>query len=1124
MSFAFTAVRPETQGQDTDMTVPMMDYLSASFEAGWGGTLGKIHDFGKYLAEAGDDTSPMLTPEQLNQDYPVAEKWTAPARESVGMLLASKHEEEMRRSFYLQNDNHSFVAGAMGMGTSMVASILNPVDLALMFVPVVGPGARLGPVTETEMAAGALGRVGRFREALNTGILTTRGELAYATRFPYLAENVIQNTGFAVTAEGVNQIVAAHYKQDAGNPLLNIASNVALGATIHGALNILGKVWHSLPSSLKEEMLVKAMDDFVKGKDIQVDEHLRTAEAFAKWQVAAHEDWIAGLMSHEDAPLKQEPLNIETFQAKIKGIYDEALNKLRADLLPKAEKPVVPMTGATPEQVAFSSMLDEIRQKNLRTKESIRELYPQLTREEAAVLRRQAWNETEVKAQHEQNLNDLFEKAKERNANKQMGAKRLARIAAEQNMPNPIPEAQLVEAVHEVVVPADSTIAKVEEGAKKAEKKVKAKEPKPKKEKPVTPIQEKAKAIGLTPMKGALGKKGYFTTTDPRFKGLSVIINDEGIHLNSIEAAEQGKGAGTEMLNKLKALADEMDKPITLTAEANERLGGIRKEILQKETVYYRGTQKAETTPGEQRKTSKGVFLTQDKMYASSFGISDKNQSTGSSDSLVTAYQIKANLNLLKNKNTLFSLAAEFEKTSIAKEKVLFEEGQGVVQDPTDAFISFLEGKGYDGWTSNKGSEDTFIFNRDNVKKSLRDETLLTKGGDVLDLTWNTEGRDLHLVAKKKNGTFVGALQLEQTKNGGFYPVFIEVKDPFKRQGIATQLWKTAEKAGYVIEFPKDLGPKEYTPEGLAWAQKQESFNVKKAMTQAKLEAWYEKNGFTRVKGNEFIYEPMTPAQRKAELGHAENVLEDFALNEVLDKRFAPNAKYWPVVKNSKGEVFDGSVVTKEQLKKAEVDQAGHDQIINALSKEQAVGLQTGFATKQDAFLTLLDVARKEIKDAEIKEAEVLKANEFIKNSNTAKTESTVETVGKKPLIENWDLFNENLHSNLDSWHDARGSAKVNYDLMDLADAFVEYAKNNPEATIEKTLTEFRKTADASKRNLTRLAESVKQEFANLSKEMTLQEKLKAEGEAKLKQMIEEAKPRPDIIEAATDCIIKNII
>ena len=154
----------------------------------------------------------------------------------------------------------------------------------------------------------------------------------------------------------------------------------------------------------------------------------------------------------------------------------------------------------------------------------------------------------------------------------------------------------------------------------------------------------------------------------------------------------------------------------------------------------------------------------------------------------------------------------------------------------------------------------------------------------------------------------------------------------------------------------------------------------------------------------------------------------------------------------------------------------------------------------------------------------MLKANEFIKNSNTAKTESTVETVGKKPLIENWDLFNENLHSNLDSWHDARGSAKVNYDLMDLADAFVEYAKNNPEATIEKTLTEFRKTADASKRNLTRLAESVKQEFANLSKEMTLQEKLKAEGEAKLKQMIEEAKPRPDIIEAATDCIIKNII
>jgi hypothetical protein len=878
MSFAFTAVRPETQGQDTDMEVPMSDYLSASFEQGWGGTLGKIHDFGKYLAEASDETSPMLTPEQLNRDYPVAEPWTAPARESVAMLLKDKHEEELRRSFYLQNDNHSFVAGAMGMGTSMVASLLNPVDLALVFVPVVGPGARLGPVTEAQMAAGALGRVGRFREALNTGILTTRGELAAATRFPYMAENVIQNAGFAVTAEGINQVVADHYKQDAGNPLLNVVSNVALGATIHGAVNILGKIWHSLPSSLKEEMMVKAMDDFVKGKDIQVDEHLRTAEVFAKYQVMAQEAWMDSLMSHTDAPLKQEPLNIEAFQKKIQGIYSEALAKLRADLLPKGEKPIVPTTEAVPEQVAFTSVLDEIRQKNARTKEQIQKIYPQLTREEAAVLRRQAWNEQEVKAQHEQNLSELFDKAKERNANKQMGAKRLARITAERNMPNPIPEAQLTEAVHEVVVPADSTIAKVEEGAKKAEKKVKAKEPKPKKEKPVLPVQEKAKAIGLTPMKGALGKKGYFTTTDPRFKGLSVILNDEGIHLNSIEVADAPTDLTPEVLPLEKGYKAEIDP----------KLGNIR-------IVNAKGIGVGRIVTEELSPTMLGIEISH---------IDDEARGNGFGQKTLTQLAKRTGKILVSDQHPSANAAKMWTRMGAKLEKVQ------IADEIQNRYVYRAEvmGKG-------KGAGTEML----NKLKALADE----------------------------------------------------------------------------MDKPITL-----TAEALDKA------------SQAKLEAWYEKNGFTRVKGNEFIYEPkmyvsFDPKQITKKANSLEAKLsEDDAMDIVTPERIT--GKYEPAVRNKAGKVFTKKDVSKEaiakELKETGYGHVHHLMITENLKKEDAIGLQSGFVDKQGKFYTLLEAAREEMKIQE------------------------------------------------------------------------------------------------------------------------LEAKLKAEGEAKIKQLIEEAKPRPDIIQAATDCIIKNIL
>lgn len=79
---------------------------------------------------------------------------------------------------------------------------------------------------------------------------------------------------------------------------------------------------------------------------------------------------------------------------EIPGVLGKYLNTPEGSVPPAKPTGVpaeVPGTPAQPERSI--TVLDEIRSKNARTKEDIRKLFPDLTREQAADLRRQAWSE-----------------------------------------------------------------------------------------------------------------------------------------------------------------------------------------------------------------------------------------------------------------------------------------------------------------------------------------------------------------------------------------------------------------------------------------------------------------------------------------------------------------------------------------------------------------------------------------------------------------------------------------------------------------------------------------------------------------------------------------------------------
>lgn len=178
------------------------------------------------------------------------------------LLLTRRHIEERDRQLILSSGADGSWGRAAGrFGTQFLGSVLNPLDLPLMFVPVVGNagkaaqmegrlGAALtrGMVTEESLAAKGLAMRG-YTAAMVEGAV---GQAI--TEIPFMISQ--QQSGFDYTAE-------------------DFATNVAAGAAFGGAIHTLGFALRGAKSLLdrlspetRKNMGMGAMDDFVRGEDI----------------------------------------------------------------------------------------------------------------------------------------------------------------------------------------------------------------------------------------------------------------------------------------------------------------------------------------------------------------------------------------------------------------------------------------------------------------------------------------------------------------------------------------------------------------------------------------------------------------------------------------------------------------------------------------------------------------------------------------------------------------------------------------------------------------------------------------------------------------------------------------
>ena len=461
MPFAFSQIEPRTNGEVSDMESPMSDYLGASFMQGMHdsifGNLYRMRELSLAENDPGNQTN-KLDPETATKRFGVGDlKFEEPVAPEVGQLLHDRKVAQMDRSFWLSQDNHSVLAGAAGMGTQMLGSMLNPVDFGMLFMPIVGEA---GKVTE---GASLLGRGGLVRQVINHGLITREGLQTMAPAAPKLAESIIQGMGYQALAEVPHQIASRQEFEDAGNPIAHILEGGAFAAGMHLTLSALGRVFEHFSPETKDAMLNKALDDFAKGKDIAVHDLAKLDEAY--W------DERRDVLNHNAA--------YENMQVKEAG-YTPGVK--------------VPETAPEPEQKQFTSVLDEIRHYDARTKAHIQRLFPEakLSNEEAAQLRDQAWGihpqaklEQQIKDEQWDHIQSMLDMAKNGEQGDVPGVAKLrgqtrALLDAQDAIKDgqTLTPAQIEEHTVNATTPTEKDVSKVKEQATEAVAAVKPKKAK----------------------------------------------------------------------------------------------------------------------------------------------------------------------------------------------------------------------------------------------------------------------------------------------------------------------------------------------------------------------------------------------------------------------------------------------------------------------------------------------------------------------------------------------------------------------------------------------------------------------------------------------------------------------
>lgn len=315
MPFGFSPIRQFDTGRVTDFKIPFSEFIGNSFDQGVSDSM--FHSIMSMREFDLANDGKLLSKEEATKKYGLPGlNFTEHIHENRARLLNRRHITAASRDFYTSQGNRDGLfskRGLSGLGASMIGNILNPLDFAINFLPVVGS-------TRIASQLGSAG-AGVFRQRLARGIITSESLAENIPFAPKFTESLIQGLVGNAIAE-IPHSINMHQSQldyTIGDAVVNILAGTALGGALHLGLTAAAKTFAKASNATREAMLRKGVNDFLSGRNIDVAHLVKIDENVIREKVKFDEQ-----VKREEI---LQSLDIDEIKAAVKKEYKEEIRE-----------------------------------------------------------------------------------------------------------------------------------------------------------------------------------------------------------------------------------------------------------------------------------------------------------------------------------------------------------------------------------------------------------------------------------------------------------------------------------------------------------------------------------------------------------------------------------------------------------------------------------------------------------------------------------------------------------------------------------------------------------------------------------------------------------------------------
>ena len=281
MSFLFDQVQGSRIGQ-ADPTIDRGEFYGTAFSEGaHNSSFASLYKIGEYMAAGEvDQYNPLVPKEQANhymQQLGLDLKFDEDTPQDRLNLLSSRKLKEQDRQRIIQagiEQDQGTVRAVGTFGTEFLGSTLNPVDLPLMFVPIVGNAAKIGEastvltrglVTAERLNELGIGMKGYTAMMINASVGSAMLELPrmvsnWQDQTPYGAKDFFGALAAGAAFGGVihTGILGLH----------------AIRGTLNSRLQSAAALNERLSPETRENMATDSMGEFLRGEEMDPSKYL----------------------------------------------------------------------------------------------------------------------------------------------------------------------------------------------------------------------------------------------------------------------------------------------------------------------------------------------------------------------------------------------------------------------------------------------------------------------------------------------------------------------------------------------------------------------------------------------------------------------------------------------------------------------------------------------------------------------------------------------------------------------------------------------------------------------------------------------------------------------------------